>query len=123
MRQIPVRHWLGLTATPYRRDHLEKLITMYCGAERHRMTPDHDEDLRVERVLVTHTTGMNRPVHEELGIQAVFRALVEDDERSRQICGDIAAAVELGETAWCLRSGPSTSKLCRELQGSGSKRS
>ena len=23
VRQIPVRHWLGLTATPYRRDHLE----------------------------------------------------------------------------------------------------
>ena len=95
VRQMPVRHWLGLTATPYRRDHLEKLITMYCGAERHRMTPDDDEGLRVERVLVTHTTGHEQPSDEELSIQAVFRSLVEDGERSRQICGDVAAAVEV----------------------------
>ena len=94
VREMPVRHWLGLTATPYRRDHLEKLITMYCGAERYRMTADHDEHLRVERVLVTHTTGHEQPDDEEVGIQAVFRALVEDEERSRQICGDIAAAIE-----------------------------
>jgi len=95
VREMPVRHWLGLTATPYRRDHLEKLITMYCGAERHRMTPDHDENLRVERVLVTHPTAHEQSVDEELSIQAVFRGLVEDDERSRQICGDVAAAIEV----------------------------
>ncbi len=95
VREMPVRHWLGLTATPYRRDHLEKLITMYCGAERHRMTPDHDENLRVERVLVTHTTGHEQSGDEELSIQAVFRSLVEDEERSRQICGDVAAAIEV----------------------------
>jgi superfamily II DNA or RNA helicase len=95
VRQMPVRHWLGLTATPYRRDHLEKLITMYCGAERHRMTPDHDESVRVERLLVTHTTGHEQPSDEALSIQAVFRSLVEDEERSRQICSDVAAAIEV----------------------------
>ena len=95
VRQMPVRNWLGLTATPYRRDHLEKLITMYCGSERHRMTPDHDEGLRVERVLVTHPTGHDPPSDEGLSIQAVFRSLVEDQERSRQICGDVAAAIEV----------------------------
>ena len=102
VRDMPVRQWLGLTATPYRRDHLENLITMYCGAERYRMTPDHDEHLRVERVLVTHTTGHEQSGDEELGIQAVFRALVEDKERSRQICGDIAAAIEAGRNCLVL---------------------
>lgn len=102
VREIPVPYWLGLTATPYRRDHLEKLITMYCGAERHRMTPDHDEQLRVERVLVTHTTRHEQSSDEEPGIQAVFRALVEDEERSRQICGDIAAAIEVGRNCLVL---------------------
>ena len=68
---------------------------MYCGAERHRMTPDDDEGLRVERVLVTHPTGHEQPSDEELSIQAVFRSLVEDEERSRQICGDVAAAIEV----------------------------
>ena len=102
VREMPVRHWLGLTATPYRRDHLEKLITMYCGAERYRMTSDHDELLRVERVLVTHTTGHAQTSDEELSIQAVFRSLVEDEERSRQICGDVAAAIEAGRNCLVL---------------------
>jgi superfamily II DNA or RNA helicase len=46
VRQIPVRQWLGLTATPYRRDHLESLISMYCGSERHRMTTDELDDAK-----------------------------------------------------------------------------
>ena len=66
------------------------------------MTPDHDEHLRVERVLVTHTTGHEQPDDDEVSIQAVFRALVEDEERSRQICGDIAAAVEAGRNCLVL---------------------
>jgi superfamily II DNA or RNA helicase len=102
VRQIPVRHWLGLTATPYRRDHLEKLIAMYCGAERHRMSGDEGEHLRVERALVTHVTAHEQPGHEELGIQDVFRALVDDDQRSWQICGDIANAVEAGRNCLVL---------------------
>jgi superfamily II DNA or RNA helicase len=66
------------------------------------MTSDHDEHLRVERVLVTHTTDHEQPDDEEAGIQGVFRALVEDGERSRQICGDIAAAIEAGRNCLVL---------------------
>ena len=57
VRQIPVRQWLGLTATPYRRDHLESLISMYCGSERHRMTTDELDDARIQRVLTAHATA------------------------------------------------------------------
>jgi hypothetical protein len=38
VRQIPVRRWLGLTATPYRRDKLDDLITMHLGPVRHTIT-------------------------------------------------------------------------------------
>jgi superfamily II DNA or RNA helicase len=102
VREMPVRHWLGLTATPYRRDHLEKLIMMYCGAERHRMTSDRDEDLQIERVLVTHPTEHEHSGDDELSIQAVFRALVEDQSRTRQICRDVAAAIEVGRNCLVL---------------------
>jgi hypothetical protein len=102
VREMPVRHWLGLTATPYRRDHLEKLIMMYCGPERHRMTSEDDEHLRVERVLVTHTTGHESLGDERPSIQGVFRALVEDVGRTRQICSDVAAAVEAGRNCLVL---------------------
>jgi hypothetical protein len=42
VKQIPVRRWLGLTATPYRRDKLDDLITMHVGPARHTITsPRH----------------------------------------------------------------------------------
>ncbi len=31
MNQIPARYWLGLTATPYRRDKLDSLIYHQLG--------------------------------------------------------------------------------------------
>jgi superfamily II DNA or RNA helicase len=38
VKQIPVRRWLGLTATPYRRDKLDDLIAMQVGPVRHTIT-------------------------------------------------------------------------------------
>jgi hypothetical protein len=56
VRQIAAPAWLGLTATPYRRDGLEGLITMYCGPVRHRMGPSALESAAFERALVVHPT-------------------------------------------------------------------
>jgi superfamily II DNA or RNA helicase len=36
---IPARRWLGLTATPYRRDQLDTLISHQLGPTRHTITP------------------------------------------------------------------------------------
>jgi superfamily II DNA or RNA helicase len=66
------------------------------------MISDRDEHLHVERVLVTHTTYHEQSGDEELSIQAVFRALVEDEGRTRQICGDVAAAIEVGRNCLVL---------------------
>jgi hypothetical protein len=38
VKQIPARRWLGLTATPYRRDKLDDLIHMCLGPVRHVIT-------------------------------------------------------------------------------------
>ncbi|MEO5852369.1 MAG: DEAD/DEAH box helicase family protein, partial [Nocardioides sp.] len=35
VRAIPARHWVGLTATPYRRDGLDDLIGFQLGPVRH----------------------------------------------------------------------------------------
>jgi hypothetical protein len=35
VKQTPARRWLGLTATPYRRDKLDDLIAMQVGPVRH----------------------------------------------------------------------------------------
>ena len=38
VKQIPARRWLGLTATPYRRDKLDDLIALQVGPVRHTIT-------------------------------------------------------------------------------------
>jgi superfamily II DNA or RNA helicase len=38
VRQVRARRWLGLTATPYRRDKLDDLITPHVGPVRHTIT-------------------------------------------------------------------------------------
>ena len=38
VKQIPARRWLGLTATPYRRDQLDDLIALQVGPVRHTIT-------------------------------------------------------------------------------------
>jgi hypothetical protein len=110
VRQIAAPAWLGLTATPYRRDGLEGLITMYCGPVRHRMGERVVDDARFARVLAIHET-VHGPASAEVdgrgdvaspSIQAVFRDLVEDEARTRQICGDITAASRAGRNSLVL---------------------
>ena len=38
VKQIPARRWVGLTATPYRRDKLDDLIALQVGPVRHTIT-------------------------------------------------------------------------------------
>ncbi|MGH9087335.1 MAG: TOTE conflict system archaeo-eukaryotic primase domain-containing protein [Acidimicrobiales bacterium] len=93
VRQIPVKRWLGLTATPYRRDHLEALITMYCGPTRYDATSDVAEGLPAVLELIVHPTSYQEAADDSVSIQAIFRGLVEDDARTEQICADVAEAV------------------------------
>jgi superfamily II DNA or RNA helicase len=109
VRQIAAPAWLGLTATPYRRDGLEGLITMYCGPVRHRMGPSAFDPEEFERALVVHPTehaialgGADEVEGAGSAIQGVFRGVVEDDDRTRQICADIAASARLGRNSLVL---------------------
>lgn len=102
VRQIPVTRWLGLTATPYRRDGLQGLISMYCGPIRHRMGSRTSEAPTLQLDLVVHPTDHVAPAADDLGIQDVFRAIVEDDQRTEQIGTDIANAVKAGRNCLVL---------------------
>jgi superfamily II DNA or RNA helicase len=110
VREIGAPAWLGLTATPYRRDGLEGLITMYCGPIRHRMGERQTEDSDFVRALVVHPTNhVAAPAETDSGgspagtsIQSVFRGLVEDGDRTRLICADVAAAVRAGRNCLVL---------------------
>lgn len=103
VKHAPVRRWLGLTATPYRRDGLEDIITMQCGPTRHEIAINADEAARALRLeLVVHETVCEPSLPDEAGIQDVFRALVEDDQRTSEICADIATSARAGRNCLVL---------------------
>ena len=101
VKQINARRWLGLTATPYRREGLQGLITMYCGPVRHRMDERVDVENDFRRELIVHQTSFE--ANEDVThIQDLFRALVDDEARTMAICDDVAAAAAKGRNCLVL---------------------
>jgi superfamily II DNA or RNA helicase len=107
VQQIPARRWLGLTATPYRRDQLDDLIGLQVGPVRHSMRPPGSGTLEGEApepLLQVHPTSFRYAGDADPsapgGIAAVYRELVADDERLQQVAGDVVDA--LGRGRHCL---------------------
>src|SRR4051812_5733944 len=105
---LPARRWLGRTATPYRRDQLDDLISLQLGPIRHTLTPAPTGTLGVrsldapapEPVLHVHPTGFRYTGAADPaapgGIVAVYRDLVADDTRTAQVVTDVVAALTYG---------------------------
>jgi superfamily II DNA or RNA helicase len=114
VKQIPARRWLGLTATPYRRDKLDDLIALQLGPVRHTIThttqptpTDHTPQLALESTgqrptpvlhvhdTAYHYTGDADPTKPG-GMAAIYRDLVADDTRTKQVVDDVTAALNRG---------------------------
>lgn len=110
VRQMTSAHWLGLTATPYRRDQLDDLIALQLGPTRHTIgaPKQHEADL-----LTHHARGVApRPIllvrntkyryagdadpSAPGGIAAIYRDLVADQVRNTQVLDDVEDAITRG---------------------------
>jgi superfamily II DNA or RNA helicase len=119
VRQIPARRWLGLTATPYRRDKLDDLIGWQVGQIRHTISLPRErtadlgrEELALPGITAPRVLATPRPVlhvHQTAycyegdadpqapgRMAAIYRDLAADDQRTRQITADVAEAVARG---------------------------
>ena len=107
VRQIGAKRWLGLTATPYRRDQLDDMIALQLGPVRHTMSVPVPGTLAAaaaggspERSLTVHLTafvyGGDADPSAPGGIAAIYRDLVADERRNHQLVGDVVAALERG---------------------------
>lgn len=93
LREANVRYVLGLTATPYRRDKLQDIITLECGPVRFRMD---EAKSGLDLTLHVRPSGFSLPKNEEIPIQETFRALVHDEKRTELITEDVLAALAQG---------------------------
>jgi superfamily II DNA or RNA helicase len=119
VRQIPAPRWLGLTATPYRRDKLEEIIYLQCGPVRFQIDARAAPSAGLTRRHLVHETGHSTQ-GDDLHIQEIFRGLVEDADRTGQICADVADALERGRSCLVLTQWTThLDKLCEGLRGRG----
>ena len=114
VKQIAARRWLGLTATPYRRDQLDDLIHLQMGPVRHTMTVVQAGTLASgslelpapEPVLIVHPTRFQYAGDADPsapgGISAIYRDLVADDVRTAQVVSDVVAALDRGRNCLVL---------------------
>jgi superfamily II DNA or RNA helicase len=97
IREAPARYFLGLTATPYRSDGLQDIVAMQCGPIRCQMTP---QPSALAMRLIARETAFALPQTEDVRIQEVFRAMIENEARNALIVQDVLTA--LGRGRRCL---------------------
>lgn len=103
VRNAPTRKWLGLTATPYRRDGLEGIFVMQCGPIRYEMKADAmDEASQFRRLLFVHQTFVEVPDAIAAPIQDIFKALVANEARTELICQGVSESVWAGRVCLVL---------------------
>ncbi len=118
LRCISARHFLGLTATPYRKDGLEKIICMQCGPILHTMTETSGQLQIVRRVIVRESsfqipgeTTMQLPLHE------IWQALTNDAARLKLIASDVIVSLNEGRFPLILSDRKDhLEKLLKEIQ-------
>jgi len=85
-----------LTATPYRRDGLQDIITMQCGPIRCHIKQDAGNASDLDFRLIVRETAFTCPDSDEESIQDIFRALVQDMDRNSVIAEDALSALSDG---------------------------
>lgn len=95
MKTCTARHFLGLTATPNRKDGLQKILFLQCGPIRHRMEPEIDPD--IDRVLIVRDILLGLPPEEtRMPVHQVWDLLANHEERNQTIATDISEALREG---------------------------
>ncbi|MBT2457276.1 DEAD/DEAH box helicase family protein [Streptomyces sp. ISL-86] len=100
IRKARVERWIGLSATPYRADQMDPLITMQCGPIRHEI----EEASTFAKHLVVHPTSFTtaEPGKDGASLQAIYTELAACQDRNTQIAADIADAARRGRCSLAL---------------------
>ncbi|MFJ1936632.1 TOTE conflict system archaeo-eukaryotic primase domain-containing protein [Kitasatospora sp. NPDC088160] len=90
IRAAKVPRWVGLSATPYRADQMDPLITMQCGPIRHEI----EDASTFAKHLIVHSTAFttDEPGNDGASIQAIYNELAHHAPRNELIADHIADA-------------------------------
>jgi superfamily II DNA or RNA helicase len=96
LKACPCRRVVGLTATPQRKDGLERLLHLQCGPIRH--TVDVPASETVLRTVYVRRSSFHLATEgaAKSAIHEIWQALVDDAGRIQQVANDVWTAVEVG---------------------------
>lgn len=97
LKRISATHYLGLTATPFRKDGLQKIIHMQCGPVIHEMAEGDAQAGIAKRVIVRETTLKLSETTEQLPIHEIWEKLVNDRDRLFLVAEDVIDALLQGK--------------------------
>jgi len=97
LKRIVARHYLGLTATPYRKDGLDRIITMQCGPILHTMN-ESAAQMQIDRHVIVRETDFRIPDSQGLRpeLHEIWQALISDANRIALVASDIADSLAEG---------------------------
>ncbi|WP_405535162.1 DEAD/DEAH box helicase [Streptomyces sp. NBC_00075] len=100
IRGAKAGRWIGLSATPYRADQMDPVITMQCGPIRHEI---EDASTFAKHFVVHPTTfTTDEPGNDGASFQAIYTELAHHADRNAQIAADIAGAARRGRCSLAL---------------------
>ncbi len=114
MKRISARYWLGLTATPSRRDRLDEIINWQLGPIRHTMGDEESHETLFahaadtagpRRILTIHETGFTTDDIDPSApawIAEVHARLAADGARNQQIADDVVRESRKGRNSLVL---------------------
>jgi superfamily II DNA or RNA helicase len=101
LKNLPCKYALGLTATPYRKDKLEKLMSFYVGptvkaSKPETITTSEEKPTVKTTVLIKHT-NFQINTKKKIEFNALGDSLITNSERNQQIVSDVATALRSGQ--------------------------
>lgn len=94
MIEANAKYIIGLTATPYRRDGHQPIITMQCGPVRHKISNKKPSDSKIQHRLIIRHTNFSSSWSDGDKIHDLWPAIITDDERNQKICNDIISILK-----------------------------
>ncbi|MGH9956473.1 MAG: TOTE conflict system archaeo-eukaryotic primase domain-containing protein, partial [Pyrinomonadaceae bacterium] len=98
LRKVKAKHVVGLTATPIRKDGHHPIILMQCGPIRFNVSSKKQAAASTFKyeVLPRSTEFIIPSEWHDIGIQDLYTALVNDEQRNDLIVSDVVSAIEDG---------------------------
>ena len=99
LQKINAKYVYGVSATPKRGDHLDRIIYMLLGPQRHKFTAlDRAKQQGIGHYFIPRYTRMIETEESKQNINKAYQNISENDARNRMITEDVKSSIHLGLT-------------------------